>query len=187
MFERFSKGARQVVVLGVQRAADRGAKARPEDLLAALAEVDDGVGARVLASFGVTAATLAAAVTGGTRRAGLTDEEIAALRAVGIDADEVFRRIADAFGPAALEEEPAPPPRRRGMVGGPLEPAARKAIELSLRETLALGHRRISTGHILLGVLRTGVSGPMSTVLAEHGVTYDDARPRVRAELREAA
>jgi ATP-dependent Clp protease ATP-binding subunit ClpA len=202
MFERFSKFARRVVLTAVTTAADAGADAAtPEHLLLALADEDEGLGARVLAGHGITAEILRRAVAGapdGTGgRAGLTDDEITALRSVGIDADEVFRRIEEAFGPEALDEpagptgptEPAGPRRgrRRGLLGHPLDRAARKVLELSLREAVALGSRQIGTEHLLLGLLRQGLTGPIAAVLADRGVTYADVRQRVRDERDNAA
>src|SRR5262245_1325396 len=188
MFERFTNGARKVIATAPSAAAEAGEpKVTPADLLLRLATVGEGVGASVLSAYGVSASGLRTAVQRSSSRAGFTDEEIAALRTVGIDADEVFRRIEQAFGPDAFDAPPAVRPRRRGLVGGPFDRAARKVIELSLREAIALGHKRIGTEHLLLALLRNGVPGPMSTVLTAHGVTYDDAKRRVLAELRDAA
>jgi ATP-dependent Clp protease ATP-binding subunit ClpA len=188
MFERFTKDARRTVLTALRIATERRAdKTGPEHLLLAVA-AEDGAGARLLAEYGVTAASLSAALDNATQRAGLTDAEIVALRSVGIDADEVFRRIEEAFGPAAFDEPaPAPPRRRRGLLGGPFDPAGRKVMELSLREAIALSHRSIGTEHILLGILRHGVPGPMSTVLTENGVSYDDARRRTLAQPQHPA
>jgi ATP-dependent Clp protease ATP-binding subunit ClpA len=189
MFERYTKDARHVVLTAVTTAADTGAaKVAPEHLLLTLAAAGEGVGARVLGSYGVTAAGLQGGGTGAQGQAGFTDEEISALRSVGIDAEEVFRRIEEAFGPGALDEPATPAPsRRRGLVGGPLDREAKKVIELSLREAIALHHRYIGTEHMLLALLRQGVAAPMSTVLTEHGVTYQDAKQRVLTELHKAA
>jgi ATP-dependent Clp protease ATP-binding subunit ClpA len=188
MFERFTKELRQIVLDSVKLAADAGVgKAGPEHLLLTLATAEESLGARVLAAYGVTATQLRGAVANNTRRAGLTDDEVAALRSVGIDAEEVFRRIEEAFGADAFDESSLSAPRRRGRVGGPFDPQARKVVELSLREAIALRHRQIGSEHVLLALLRQGVSAPMSTVLTEHGVTYDDAKARVLAELRNAA
>jgi len=187
MFERFTKDARQVVLGAVRKAADCGEdKAGPDYLLLSLVELNEGVGARVLADYGVTAAELQAAITGPTRRAGLTEEEITALRSVGIDADEVFRRLEEAFGPTPFDEPPTRQPRRRGLLGGPFNSQAKKALELSLREAIALHHRYIGTEHFLLALLRQGVPGPTATVLTEHGVTYDDAKQRILTALSNA-
>lgn len=189
MFEHFTKEARRVVSASVSIAAAWGAaKAGPDHLLLGLAADDQGAGARILAGYGITTAGLQAAIAPPTHRASLTDDEISALRAVGIDADEVFRRIEETFGPDALDEPAMPQsPRRRGRIGGPFDPLAKKVIELSLREAIALGHRQISSAHILLALLRQDVSEPLSTVLADHGVTYHDARQRTLTELNGAA
>jgi hypothetical protein len=182
VFERFTKDARRIVLASLRAAAETGAdKAGPAHLLLAVAD-NEGLGSRVLAGYGVTAASLRAA--GGSRRATLTEDEIRALSAFGIDAEEVFRRVEEAFGPAALDEPAGPPPRRRrGLLGGPFDGEARKVMELSLREAIALRSRSIGSEHILLAVLRVGVPDPMSTVLTEHAVTYDDAKRRALAEL----
>jgi ATP-dependent Clp protease ATP-binding subunit ClpA len=45
-------------------------------------------------------------------------------------------------------------PRPSGSL--PFTPRAKKALELSLREALALGHSYIGTEHILLGIVREG-------------------------------
>jgi ATP-dependent Clp protease ATP-binding subunit ClpA len=189
MFERFTKDARRAIVTSIDTAAESGAaKAGPEHLLLGLTADDQNTAARILASYGVTAAALKAAVAPGTRRAGLTDDEISALRAVGVDVNEVFRRIEEAFGREALDEPATSrPPRRRGRIGAPITTQAKKVIELSLREAIALGHREISSGHLLLALLRHGLSGSVSTVLTDHGVTYDDARRHVVSEFRKAA
>ncbi|WP_326557054.1 Clp protease N-terminal domain-containing protein [Micromonospora sp. NBC_01796] len=189
MFERFSRNARRVITGGVEIAAEDGtAKAGPEHLLLGLATDEQSLGARVLAEYGVTAAVLRAAATAPPGRAGLTDAEITALRAVGVDAEEVFRLVEEAFGPDAWDGADQPqPPRRRGHFGAPVNQQAKKVIELGLREAVALRHREINSGHLLLALLRHGVTGPMSTVLTEHGVTYDDARRRVLLAQYEAA
>jgi ATP-dependent Clp protease ATP-binding subunit ClpA len=187
MFERLTLNLKQVILDAVKTAATVGAdKARPQHLMTALA-TGDGVGARVLASYGVTAAMLRASLAGRKRRASLTDDEVTALRAVGIDAEQVFQHLEETFGPEVLDE-PSSPPRRRGRLGGPFDREGRKVLELSLREAIALGQkRRIGTEHLLLALLRHGLPEPMATVLTDHSVSYDDARQRTLAESRKAA
>jgi ATP-dependent Clp protease ATP-binding subunit ClpA len=189
MFERFTKAARRVVLGGVKAATELGSpKVQPQHLLLSMTTADSGVAARVLADYGVTAEALRGAVTDATRRAGLTEDEIAALRSVGIDADEVFRRIEESFGPDALAQSAGAQPRRRpGRLGSPFDAEAKKTLELSLREAIALKHRYIGSEHILLGLLRAELAGPMGTVLTERGVTYADAKRRVLSVLEEAA
>jgi ATP-dependent Clp protease ATP-binding subunit ClpA len=187
MFERLTLNLKQVILDAVRAATTAGAdKVGPEHLMTALA-TSGGVGSRVLASYGVTTELLRASLAGPNRRAGLTDDEVTALRAVGIDAELVFQHVEEAFGPDALAE-PSPPPRRRGRLGGPFDRDGRKVLELSLREAIALGQkRRIGTEHLLLALLRHGLREPMATVLTDHSVSYEDAKKRTLAESRKAA
>ena len=57
----------------------------------------------------------------------------------------------------------------------PFTPRAKKALELSLREALQLGHNYIGTEHVLLGLLREG-TGVAADVLV--GMGADLARVR---------
>jgi ATP-dependent Clp protease ATP-binding subunit ClpC len=63
----------------------------------------------------------------------------------------------------------------------PFTPPAKKSLELSLRESLQLGHDYIGTEHLLLGILHQG-EGPAARVLVQRGVDLDTVRGRV-AEL----
>ena len=54
----------------------------------------------------------------------------------------------------------------------PFAPAAKKVLELSLREALALGDTRIGTEHLLLALLRER-KGAAAQLLARHGVDRD--------------
>lgn len=189
MFERLTRNARQVILDAAQTAVTVGdGKAGPQHLMAALAGAGDSTGARVLSSYGVPVEMLHTCLTDAHHSAGLTNDEVAALRAVGIEADEVFRRLEADLGPEALAEQSQPQPRRRGLVGGPFDRDGRKVIELSLREATALGQKRhIGTEHLLLALLRHGVPAPMAAILTEHAVTYDDAKQRVLADSSGAA
>lgn len=180
MFERFTNAARTAVLEATDTATELGAsRVGPQHLLLAIAS-GDGVGGRVLAGYGVTAANLRAAIARSRRQAGLTQDEVEALRTVGIDADEVFRRVEESFGAEALRPVRPSTRERRGR----FEPAAKDVLEKSLREALALKHKYIGTEHILLGLL---AQGSVADLLAGTGVTHDDARERVLAELRRAA
>jgi ATP-dependent Clp protease ATP-binding subunit ClpA len=55
---------------------------------------------------------------------------------------------------------------------------AKKALDLSLREALQLGHHHIGTEHILLGLLREG-EGPAAQVLTELGADLSLVRQQV--------
>ena len=92
----------------------------------------------------------------------LGPDDAAALRAIGIDLDEVRRHLEETFGEGALERVTWKRGRRwRKRCDGPsighipFTPRAKKVLELALREALALQHKRIGTEHILLGLIRS--------------------------------
>jgi hypothetical protein len=60
----------------------------------------------------------------------------------------------------------------------PFTPRAKKVLELSLREALALGHNYIGTEHILLGLIREG-EGVAAQVLVKLGADHDRVRQQV--------
>lgn len=192
MFERFTRPARHAVRHACQ-AADRlgQVQVRPEHLLLGVAAAGDEVGARVLSGFGLDATGLERALASRERRARLSDLEIAALHAVGIDADEVFRRIEEAFGDPDwfLGGDDAPHRRDRrsgtGCGGGRFHADSKRVLEQSLRQAIALRHRHIGTEHLLLALLAIP-QPPLAEVLAAHGVTYRQARKRVLDALRPA-
>jgi ATP-dependent Clp protease ATP-binding subunit ClpC len=64
----------------------------------------------------------------------------------------------------------------------PFTPRAKKCLELSLRESLLLGHDYIGTGHLLLGLISEG-DGVAITVLDRLGANLDQLRERVILEL----
>jgi ATP-dependent Clp protease ATP-binding subunit ClpC len=60
----------------------------------------------------------------------------------------------------------------------PFTPRAKKVMELSLREAIALDHHHIGTEHILLGLMREG-DGVAAQVLTKRGVSLRKARTAV--------
>ncbi|MBW8481191.1 Clp protease N-terminal domain-containing protein [Actinomadura parmotrematis] len=164
MFERFGRQARQAVVGAQQEAFDLGSEqVGTEHLLLALAG-GDGVAGRALAERGVTAAGLRARMS--ALRPGPLDGE--ALRAFGIDLDAVREAAEDSFGAGALDA----PAGRFGQGARkhiPFSPAAKRTLELTLRQTVRLGHKRIDDGHVLLGLL-ADERFPAARLLADEGV-----------------
>ena len=176
MFERFTEKARTVVVLAQQDARERGDSAIDTGhVLRALLAVPDNLALMVLEGFSVRRADLEADLAGraATPSAAGSVEDADALAALGIDLDEVRRRIEEAFGPGALDRARAP---KRHFLGGhiPFAKESKKALELSLREALALRHNYIGTEHILLGLLHG--EGAAHDVLVARGVLLDVAR-----------
>jgi hypothetical protein len=64
----------------------------------------------------------------------------------------------------------------------PVSPAARRALEASLKEALELGHNYIGTEHMLLGLLHDAHSGA-GRLLSEAGVTHHTARATIQEIL----
>jgi ATP-dependent Clp protease ATP-binding subunit ClpC len=128
VFERFTERAR----LAVEHHAEEEARALrhnylgTEHILLGLLREEEGLAARVLASFAVTLEEVRA--------------QVAQIMGVG---DEVAT----------------------GRI--PFTPRAKKVLELSLRESLSLGHDYIGTEHILLGLVREN-GGVASEILVDH-------------------
>jgi ATP-dependent Clp protease ATP-binding subunit ClpC len=66
----------------------------------------------------------------------------------------------------------------------PFTPRSKKVLELSLRESLQLGHDYIGTEHILLGLIREG-EGVAAQVLKNLAGSLTEVRERVLEVLRE--
>jgi ATP-dependent Clp protease ATP-binding subunit ClpA len=147
MFERFSKEARAAVIEAQSVARAAGSRSiDTRHVLVALAE-GDGPAPRALRAVAVDPGALAATVRDDIRAGGLDREALAAL---GIDLGAVQERTDAVFGEGALERA-----TRKGRKGHiPFTPDAKKALELSLREVIRLGHKTIDGGHLLLGIVR---------------------------------
>ena len=91
-----------------------------------------------------------------------------ALTSMGINLDEMRQAVQDTIGRGAQ-------PRESGHI--PFTPQAKKVLELSLRESMQLGHEYIGTEHILLALIREG--GGAAQLLAGAGVDLDRARQHV--------
>ena len=177
MFERFTPEAREVVVLAQEEARTlRHDHIGTEHLLLALLRLDTATTA-VLRRHGLDHDEVAEAVAA---HLGGEDLDAEALRTLGIDLDTV-RDVAEAtFGPGALDARRRG--KRRGVPGHiPFTAGAKKVLQLSLREALAMRSRSISDGHIALGLLRGG--GTALALLRECGV--DPAA--LRADLGRSA
>lgn len=154
MFERFSREARSVVVRAHEAATAREMSIGCEHLLIGLADA----GEEHLTAEHITAASLEAALASAP---GSPEGDAQALRAIGIDLDRIRESVDGLFGPRAWAAA-TPRPRRSGGVTERLlgrsrrmTPAARKALELGLREAIVEQSREIGTTHLLRGVLRS--------------------------------
>ncbi len=154
----------------------------------------DGVAARVLTGLGVDAAAVERELERTAPSANLLEGEAAdgdaeALAAIGIDLEEIKRKIEESFGPRALERVPLTPKGPLSWTGGrvTLSDQAKLSLALSLREARALHHNYLGTEHMLLGLLRVAERNPRGEFHATVrglGIDYATARDLVLAELR---
>jgi ATP-dependent Clp protease ATP-binding subunit ClpC len=91
-----------------------------------------------------------------------------ALNSLGISLQTVRQQVEEIVGQG--QHSPA------GHI--PFTPRAKKALELSLREALQLGHNYIGTEHILLGLIREG-EGVAAQVLVRLGADLNRVRLQV--------
>jgi ATP-dependent Clp protease ATP-binding subunit ClpA len=92
-----------------------------------------------------------------------------ALTSLGITEAAVRQRVEEIVGRGKRAPQAAPIP---------FAPEAKKAMELSMREAMQLGHNYIGTEHLLLGLLRQG-EGPATEALARLGAEPAAVRRQV--------
>jgi ATP-dependent Clp protease ATP-binding subunit ClpA len=206
MFERFTDKARKVVVAARDQAIEQGDdQIRPVHMLYGLAATD-GVAGRALTALGVDAAAVereiertgsagsaASGAPGAGASAGPRDQaadDAEALAAIGIDLEEIKRKIEDNFGPGALERVPLTPRGPLNWTGRlPMNDQAKMSLALALKEVRALHHTYIGTEHVLLGLLRVAERYPHSdfavVTLPDLGLEPARLRTRVLDELRQ--
>jgi ATP-dependent Clp protease ATP-binding subunit ClpA len=91
-----------------------------------------------------------------------------ALESLGVSLEAVRQQVEEIIGQG--QEAPS------GHI--PFTPRAKTVLELSLRESMQLGHNYIGTEHILLGLIREG-DGVAAHVLATLGADLDRVRQQV--------
>lgn len=197
MFERFSTPARRVVKDAQMHARQlHHPLIGTEHLLLALLDPASGTPAAVLREAGIDPERVRAHLARRVQPAPgpLTEDDAQALRAIGIDLDAVLARLEQSLGPDAWPA-PAPAPRRGllrrrlpawSAAGPRFGPRAKKVLELSLREALALRHNYIGAEHILLGLLREG-QGLAARILFDAGLDLKQLRRAVLARMPTAA
>jgi ATP-dependent Clp protease ATP-binding subunit ClpA len=90
------------------------------------------------------------------------------LSSLGLSLESVRNQVRATVGAGRASQKTSPP----------FTPRAKKALELSLRQALTLGHHYIGPEHIFLGLLREG-EGVAVQVLTDVGVDLATARERV--------
>ena len=97
-----------------------------------------------------------------------------ALNAMGVTLDAARDQVVAIIGRGQAEPS--------GHI--PFTPRAKKSLELSLRESLQLGHGYIGTGHLLLGLIHQEDNVAVK-MLGELGADLKELRARVTRELAE--
>jgi len=191
MFERFTDRARTAVILARTEASERGDQIRPVYMLHALAS-GEGVAAQVLAGLGVDAGDIERRLdrTAPLRRppeGEPPDGDAEALASIGIDLDEIRRKVEESFGPGALERAPA----AQGTGRSTMTREAKQSVELAAKEARALRHSYIGTEHLLLGLLSAAERNPRGdfspATLSDLGIDPAQLRQRVFDVLRDTA
>jgi ATP-dependent Clp protease ATP-binding subunit ClpA len=192
MFERFTDKARTAVIAARTEASERGDQIRPEYLLHALA-AGEGIAGRALAGLGVDAAVIErrldrAAPLRRTPDGEAAGEDAEALASIGIDLDEIRRRVEEDFGPGALDRAPGP---GQGTWRTTMTREAKQSVELAAREARALRHGYVGPEHLLLGLIGAAERNPRgdfsSQTLRDLGIDPARARQQVLDELRRAS
>jgi ATP-dependent Clp protease ATP-binding subunit ClpA len=121
-------------------------------------------------------------------------EDAEALKAIGIDLDQVRKAIEANFGAGALRLPRETEQKKRGLFGRfyiagghiPFTNRNKKVLELSLREALRLDQKFIAPEHIMLGLLREG-EGLAALILHEKNVDLARLREDMTTALRARA
>ena len=143
----------------------------------ALLDDTDCLAVRVLETSGAAASDVRTVLDQLRQRYvdGLDEDDAEALKALGIDLDEVVRRIDHNLGGLSA----AKPGHR------PFSRDSKKALALALREAISLKHNYIGTEHLLLGLARCD-DRVVSDTFARFGLDRGMLRAGVVEALRQA-
>ncbi len=163
IFTRFARETRTSVEAAIEEARMLGHDSiGDEDLLLGILRADEGIAAESLSSLGVTLEDAR------DESEQMTSE---ALSSVGISLEDLRRQAGDAF------DVRIPADRRI-----PFSPRAKRALEQALREARVLGDNRITSEHVLRGILRVDECTAVR-MLARLGVSPATLEDRM-SELR---
>ncbi|MBN6057039.1 ATP-dependent Clp protease ATP-binding subunit [Nonomuraea sp. RK-328] len=161
-YGRFTDRTRAVIVAAQALAQGSGAgHIEPEHLVLGLLSEPECLAVRVMDALGAAPGTVRQAM-------------------------EAFAPAGDASASAAASSEDGPEAGAGTAGAPPFSARSRKALELTLREALHLGHNYVGTEHVLLGVLSLGeapAANPVVTVLEGLGVTKEAAERETRELL----
>jgi ATP-dependent Clp protease ATP-binding subunit ClpA len=191
MFERFTRHARVAVVLAQEEARElRTREVAPRHLLLGILQAAGNDLSAALSGYGLTADVVRARLVEAAPKTDESlDEDAEALRAIGIDLAAVRDSVARTFGADAFDNALSRSGRRRGRQRRsshmPFNRAAKKTLELSVRETLTHKDNEIGCEHLLLGILRSGDTVAIG-LITEH-VSTAQLRASILALLDTAA
>jgi len=173
MFERFTRQARVAVVLAQEEARElRTREIAPQHLLLGVVAAAGNDLSQVLSGYGLTVDVVRARLIEACPPPDDSfDEDAEALRAIGIDLGAVRDSVARTFGADAFDNALPRSGRRRRRRGHiPFTRAAKKCVELALREALAHKDNEIACAHLLLGIMRSGDEAAVG-LITEHVYT----------------
>jgi hypothetical protein len=180
VFEKFTNLAKRSITLSQDEAITLGHDfIGTEHMLLGLVRVREGLAGEILGQQGITADQVRGAALRLLDAAGVSAnggrEATEALASIGIDVEEIRRRADDTFGPGQFKF-PRPGYTTR----------AKKVLELTLQESMELGHDYIGTEHLLLGLLAEG-EGVGVEALGTLGVDPATLRTAVLERVRATA
>ncbi|OHU87254.1 Clp protease N-terminal domain-containing protein [Mycobacterium talmoniae] len=166
VFERFTRDARVAVVLAQEDARELSAgEIGAQHVLLGIVQAAGTDLSALLGGYGLTADAVRARLATPDES---FDADAEALRSLGIDLRAVRDSVARTFGADAFDNALRKSGRRRRRRGHiPFTRAAKKALELALREALAHKDKEIRCEHLVLGVLRGGDPAALD-VITEH-------------------
>ena len=179
MYERFTEHARTVMQIAAQEAKRlQYDYLGTEHVLIGLVSEDGGMAAKVLKSLDVDVEMIRRDV----ENLALNPPDVfASIARLSIDVNEIASKDEiEQFKKMYAE-------RRRDILASgnlPLAPRVKSVIEHSLEEAITLRHNIVSTGHILVGLLREQ-EGVACQILMNHGLTLQAVRDKIRAISQE--
>jgi ATP-dependent Clp protease ATP-binding subunit ClpA len=194
MFERFTSQGHIAVALAKEAGRElRAPEISAQHLLLGVLQAAGKDLSVVLSGDGLTAEVVRPRLIEASETSKATDEsfdeDADALRAIGIDLKAVRDSVARTFGADAFDDAPSPSGRRRRRQRRsshvPFSRAAKKCLELALREALAHKDNEIGCEHLMLGIIRSGDKAAID-LITEH-VDTTQLRASILALLDKAA
>jgi ATP-dependent Clp protease ATP-binding subunit ClpA len=188
MFERFTRQARVAVALAQEEARElRTREIAPQHLLLGVVQAASNDLSAVLSGYGLTVDVVRARlIEAFPPTDDPFDEDAEALRAIGIDLRAVRDSVAHTFGPDVFDNALPWSGRRRRRRGHiPFTRAAKKCLQLAVREALVHKDNEIACAHLMLGIMRSGDKGAVG-LITEHVYTAQ-LRASILALLDKAA